>query len=137
MQYIWALLLLSFILSSCMVVSNREIENIKSFFYNSVMSHLIKVNAISKNINMDELKSRSKLSSQNSSRESLVHSDFSFISITNFIQLVFPQLVDQFSQTKLHYKASNENYLYIYGMYKSNNKQLRYQVISNYKIFVC
>ena len=88
-----------------MVVSNREIENIKSFFYNSVMSHLIKVNAISKNINMDELKSRSKLSSQNSSRESLVHSDFSFISVTNFIQLVFPQLVDQFSQTKLHYKC--------------------------------
>ena len=55
----------------------------------------------------------------------------------NFIQLVSPQLVDQLSQTKLHYKVPNKGYLHIYGMYKSDNKQLRYQVISNYKIFIC
>ena len=42
--------------------------------------------------------------------------------VTNFIQLVSPQLVGQFSQTKLHWEASNKGYLHIYGMYKSNNK---------------
>ena len=56
--------------------------------------------------------------------------------ITNFIQLVSLQLVDQFSQTKLCWKASNKGYLYICGIYKSNNKQLRYQAISNCKGFV-
>ena len=59
------------------------------------------------------------------------------IIVTNFIQLVSPQLVDQFSQTKLHYKAPNKGYLHICGMYKSNNKQLRYQAISDCKSFVC
>ena len=58
-------------------------------------------------------------------------------SVTNFIQLVFPQLVDQFSQTKLHYKATNEGYPHICEMYKSNNKWLRYQAISSCKSFVC
>ena len=53
--------------------------------------------------------------------------------VTNFIQLVSPQLVDQFSQTKLHWKAPNKNYLYICGIYKRNNKQPRYQVISSCK----
>ena len=43
-------------------------------------------------------------------------------SITNFIQLVSPQLVDRFSQTKLRWKAPNEGYLHICGMYKSDNK---------------
>ena len=42
--------------------------------------------------------------------------------ITNFIQLVSPQPVDQFSQTKLHWKVPNKGYLYIYRMYKSDNK---------------
>ena len=42
--------------------------------------------------------------------------------VTNFIQLVFPQPVDQFSQTKLHWKAQNEGYPHIYRMYKSYNK---------------
>ena len=42
--------------------------------------------------------------------------------VTNFIQLVSPQPVDRFSQTKLHWKAPNKSYLYICGMYKSNNK---------------
>ena len=46
--------------------------------------------------------------------------------VTNFIQLVSPQPVDLFSQTKLHWKAPNEGYLHIYGIYKSNNKQPRY-----------
>jgi len=43
-------------------------------------------------------------------------------SITNFIQLVSSQPVDQFSQTKLRWKAPNGGYLHICGMYKSNNK---------------
>ena len=42
--------------------------------------------------------------------------------VTNFIQLVSLQLVSQFSQTQLCWKASNESYLHIYGMYKSDNK---------------
>jgi len=42
--------------------------------------------------------------------------------VTNFIQLVFPQLVDQFSQTKLCWKAPNAGYPHICGMYKSDNK---------------
>ena len=46
--------------------------------------------------------------------------------VTKFIQLVSLQLVDQFSQTKLYWKALNKSYLYIYEIYKSNNKQLRY-----------
>ena len=40
-------------------------------------------------------------------------------SVTNFIQLVSPQLVDWFLPTKLHCKAPNKGDLPIYGMYKS------------------
>ena len=58
-------------------------------------------------------------------------------SVTNFIQFVSLQSVDWFSQAKLCCKAPNEGYLHIYGMYKSNNKQPRYQVINNCKSFVC
>ena len=57
--------------------------------------------------------------------------------VTNFIQLVSVQLVDWFSQTGLHWKAPNKGYLHIYRIYKSNNKQLRYQAISNCKSFIC
>ena len=57
--------------------------------------------------------------------------------VTNFIQLVSPQQVNRFSQTKLLWKAPNKGYPHICGMYKSNNKQLRYQAISSYKSFVC
>ena len=42
--------------------------------------------------------------------------------ITNFIQLVSLQPVDQFSQTKLRWKAPNEGYPHMCGMYKSDNK---------------
>ena len=56
--------------------------------------------------------------------------------VTNFIQLVFPQPVDCISQTKLYWKAPNDSYLHIRGMYKSDNKQLRYLAISNCKSFV-
>jgi len=56
--------------------------------------------------------------------------------VTNFIELVSPQPVNQFSQTKLHWKAPNESYPHICGLYKSNNKRLRYQPISNCKSFV-
>jgi len=44
------------------------------------------------------------------------------LSVTNFIQLVSSQLVDQFSQTKLRWKAPNEGYLHMCGMHKSDNK---------------
>ena len=57
--------------------------------------------------------------------------------ITNFIQLVSPQPVDQFSQTKLHWKAPNEGYPHICRIYKSDNKWLIYQAISSCKSFVC
>ena len=50
--------------------------------------------------------------------------------VANFIQLVSLQLVNQFLQ------APNEGYLHIYGIYKSNNKQPRYQAISNCKNFI-
>ena len=40
------------------------------------------------------------------------------------------------SQTKLLWKAPNKSYLHICEMYKNNNKQPRYQAISNYKSFV-
>ena len=42
--------------------------------------------------------------------------------VTNFIQLISPQPVDRFSQTKLLWKAPNEGYLHICRMYKSNNE---------------
>ena len=42
--------------------------------------------------------------------------------VTNFIQLVSPQPLDQFLQTKLCWKAPNERYLHICVMYKSDNK---------------
>ena len=42
--------------------------------------------------------------------------------VTNFIQLVSPQPVDQFLQTKLWWKAPNDGYLHICEMYKSDNK---------------
>ena len=59
------------------------------------------------------------------------------LTVTNFIQLVSPQPVDRFSQTKLRWKAPNEGYPHICGMYKSDNKRLRYQDISSCKSFVC
>ena len=59
------------------------------------------------------------------------------VAIINFIQLVSLQPVNCFSQTKLCWKASNEGYLHICGMYKSDNKWLRYQAISSCKSFVC
>ena len=48
--------------------------------------------------------------------------DTNIQNITNFIQLVSPQPVDQFSQTKLHCKAPNKGYLHMCRMYKSDNK---------------
>jgi len=48
--------------------------------------------------------------------------DFKRGDVTNFIQLVSSQLVDRFSQTKLHWKAPNEGYPHMCGMYKSDNK---------------
>ena len=62
---------------------------------------------------------------------------FTKLDVTNFIQLISPQPGDRFSQTKLRWKAPNEGYLHICGMYKSNNERLRYQAISSCKSFVC
>jgi len=59
------------------------------------------------------------------------------VGITNFIQLVSPQPVDRFLQTKLRWKAPNKGHPHICGMYKSDNKWLRYQTISSYKSFIC
>ena len=56
--------------------------------------------------------------------------------VTNFIQLISLQPVDQFLQTKLCWKVQNEGYLCICRIYKSNKKQLRYQAISNCKSFI-
>jgi len=50
------------------------------------------------------------------------NSSFSIIIVTNFIQLVSPQPVDRFLQNKLRWKAPDESYSHICGMYKSNNK---------------
>ena len=79
--------------------------------------------------NYDEVRGKIISPSAQVSRDSLVSSTKSSITyyeriehITNFIQLVSLQLVDQFSQTKLYCKASNKGYLYIYRMYKSDNK---------------
>jgi len=44
------------------------------------------------------------------------------LSVTKFIQLVSPQPVDLFLQTKLHWKAPNEGYPHMCGMHKSDNK---------------
>ena len=44
------------------------------------------------------------------------------IGVINFIQLVSSQPVDRFSQTKLCWKAPNEGYPHMCGMYKSYNK---------------
>jgi len=54
------------------------------------------------------------------------HCYFSFC-VTNFIQLVSLQPVDQFSQTKLCCKAPNEGYLHILGCTKAitNNRDIR------------
>ena len=70
---------LSFIPPSCMVAPNRKIANINSSFHNSAMSHLIEVCAISEDVNMDVPRGRSILSSPNSSRELLAHSDLSSV----------------------------------------------------------
>ena len=51
-----------------------------------------------------------------------LQTDSQIVSVTKFIQLVSPQPVDRFSQTKLRWKAPNEGYPHMCGMYKSNNK---------------
>ena len=49
-------------------------------------------------------------------------SDQTLLTVTNFIQLVSPQPVDRFSQTKLCWEALDEGYPHICGKYKSDNK---------------
>ena len=77
---------LSFIPPSCMVMPNREIANINLSSYNSAMSNSMEVNAISEDINMDEPRGRSLLSSPNTSREMSAHSDLSSIPYVDRIE---------------------------------------------------
>ena len=67
-------LLFSFILPSCIVVPNREIANTNSFLNFSAMSNLVEAN-ISEDINMDEPRGRSVISSRVILKETLAHSD--------------------------------------------------------------
>jgi len=53
-------MLLSFILPSCMTVSNKDITNTNSFSFYLAMSYSIEVNNISEDINIDELRGKSK-----------------------------------------------------------------------------
>jgi len=62
-----------------MVMPNREIANINLYSYNSAMSNSMEVNAISEDTNMGEPRGRSLLSSPNTSRGMLAHSDLSSI----------------------------------------------------------
>jgi len=63
-----------------MIVSNKEIANINLSYHNSAMSNLMKVNIISKDINMNEPGGRFLLLSPNVSREMPTHSNILFIS---------------------------------------------------------
>ena len=69
-----------------MIAPNREIMNINLSSYNSSISHLVKVNTISKDININKLRGKFKLFNLNFFRESLVHSDISSISYMNRIE---------------------------------------------------
>jgi len=69
-----------------MVAPNREIMNINFSSYNSAISHLVEVNTISKDININKLRGKFKLSNLNSFRESLVHLDISSISYMDRIE---------------------------------------------------
>ena len=70
-----------------MVVSNRESANTYSFLFFSAMLYSVEVNNISKDINMDKLRGKSKSSSTNSSRESLTHSDISSVPYIDRIEV--------------------------------------------------
>ena len=73
--------------------------------------------------NKNDQEKRKKVSKKRLKIEfTIFNSDKKVLDVTNFIQLVSPQPVDQFSQTKLHWKAPNKSYLHICGIYKSNNK---------------
>ena len=73
--------------------------------------------------NKNDQEKRKKVSKKRLKIEfTIFNSDKKVLDVTNFIQLVSPQPVDQFSQTKLHWKAPNEGYLHICRRYKSGNK---------------
>ena len=62
------------------------------------------------------------VTTSNNRKKSEMGVSANLVCVTNFIQLVSPQLVDRFSQTKLRWKALNEGYLHICGIHKSDNK---------------
>ena len=61
-------ILLSLILLFYIVVPNRKVANINFFTYNSIMSHSVRSNIISENINIDLLKDKFNSLSPNFSR---------------------------------------------------------------------
>ena len=103
---LWHPSLLSFIPPSCMVAPNREIVDINLSSYNSAMSNSMGVNAIPKDINMDEPRGRSPSSSLNAPREMLAHSDLSSISYMDRME-VQSNDSSQFNQTEQeHFQLS-------------------------------
>ena len=73
-------LLLSLIPLSYIIASKRELVNINSLVYISTMFHLIDLNSVSENINIDIIRDRSHHSSADNYRESSAHSDVFSIS---------------------------------------------------------
>ena len=92
-------LLLSFILLSYIIASNREITNISLFYYMLVMSNLIEVNAISEDININKLRGKSLLLSPNISRKMLNYLDILSISYVDKMEAQNNDL-SWFNQTK-------------------------------------
>ena len=76
---------------------NREIVKINSFPYYSAMFHLMEINIVSENINIDILKDKSNLLNPNISRESSAYSDLLSVSYINRMeaQNLNPSWADQ------------------------------------------
>ena len=95
-------------LSCKQVIISISIDNANNFVKESSI-YIANINRALKNIKLDVIADFIRVKSKD-------------IVVTNFIQLVSPQPVDQFSQTKLRWKVTNEGYPQICRMYKSDNK---------------
>ena len=82
-----------------------------------VITYNIKVN-----IHFKRNIERAKINLYNIRKTNMILKMPQLVTITNFIQLISPQPVDQFSQTKLRWEAPNEGYPHIYRIHKSDNK---------------
>ena len=80
------MLLLSFILPSCMVVPNREIVNTNIIPSILAISNPLKFKAISEDIQISTSRGRTTVSSMNSSRESSVISKASSVKYTTCME---------------------------------------------------